>query len=53
VAPKATAPKEMKDDLSLAVGAKSKEPEAKGKEPSRSVGLRENTIFIRIHLIPE
>ncbi len=53
VFPKATAPKEMKDDLSLTAGAKSKEPETKGKEPSRSVGLRENTIFIRIHLIPE
>lgn len=53
VFPKATAPKEMKDDLSLAAGAKSKEPEEKGKEPSRSVDLRENTIFIRIHLIPE
>lgn len=53
VFPKATAPKEMKDDSSLAAGAKSKEPETKGKEPSRSVSLRENTIFIRIHLIPE
>jgi hypothetical protein len=53
VAPKATVQKEMKDDLSLSVGAKSKEAEAKGKEPSRSVGLRENTIFIRIRLVTE
>ena len=52
VFPKATAPKEMKDDLSLAAGAKSKEPEEKGKEPSRSVSLRENTISIRIRLVP-
>jgi len=53
VFPQATAPKEMKDDLSLAAGAKSKEPEEKGKEPSRSVSLRENTISIRIRLVPE
>lgn len=53
MAPQATAPKEMKDDLSLAAGAKSKEPEEKGKEPSRSVGLKEETIFIRIRLVVE
>ncbi|MDP2971168.1 MAG: hypothetical protein Q8P64_18460, partial [Deltaproteobacteria bacterium] len=53
VFPKATVPKEMKDDLSLAAGAKSKEPEEKGKEPSRSAGLKEDTLSIRIHLVPE
>ena len=52
-APKAAVQREMKDDLSLAAGAKSKEPEEKGKEPSRSVGLRENTVSIRIRLVPE
>lgn len=52
-APKAAVQKEMKDDLKLAAGAKSTEPEAKGKEPSRSVVLRENIISIRIHLVPE
>jgi hypothetical protein len=52
-APKAAVQKEMKDDLKLAAGAKSKEPEEKGKEPSRSVGLKEDTLFIRIRLVLE
>lgn len=52
-APKAAVQKEMKDDLKIAAGAKSKELEEKGKEPSRSVGLRENTVSIRIHFVTE
>ncbi|MBM4350026.1 MAG: zf-HC2 domain-containing protein [Deltaproteobacteria bacterium] len=52
-APKAGVQKEMKDDSKLAAGTKSTEPEAKGKEPSRSAVPRENIISIRIHLVPE
>ncbi|MBM4276313.1 MAG: zf-HC2 domain-containing protein [Deltaproteobacteria bacterium] len=52
-APRATVQKEMKDDLNLVAGAKSKEVEEKGKEPSKSAGLKEGTLFIRIRLVLE
>ena len=50
---KTTAPKEMKDELSLAAGGKSKESEEKGREPVRSMSLKEEPIFIRIHILLE
>ena len=51
--PKPTAPREMKDELKLAAGARSKEQEKKGRELSRPTALKENTISIRIRLILE
>jgi hypothetical protein len=51
--PKSVAPKEMKDDLRIAAGAKSKETEEKGRELSRPMAQKEDTISIRIRLILE
>jgi len=51
--PQPAAPKEIKDDLRFAAGAKSQEQKEKGRELSRPMAMRENTISIRIHLILE
>ncbi len=50
---KLMAQKERKDDLKFAAGAVSKESEEKGKELSSPMSLQEETVSIRIHLIPE
>jgi hypothetical protein len=52
-APKPAAPKEIKEDLRPAAGAKSEEQEERGRELSRPMALKENTISIRIRLILE
>ncbi len=53
ISPQAVLQKEMKDDLEFAVSEKAKRIEVKKREAFKSEGPMEDTITIRIRLVPE